>query len=340
MRIKFICVHQLKKKQHEGDVSVDLTSSLIPIDDNVQLLTEQMNMAFTKDDRVVRTEFSAPSGVFQQQLQTFTANQTEENFLNFSRSAMGRLEDLVRGRVGATGGYLVFINYVYRKENMVGVFLVRDAQRVIFNKDQANNTFKIDTRTVINTDKLAMAARIKIDSWKAGNERYHHFTFKATSHSDYFADWVEAELLERSTEDTKLLLSLLKKISPLPTDPETGDEFESDKFLKTVHEFIQSSGKTVRLSDLGRTFWSEPDILLDYIDENNIQINSEFQAAPAILRRFINYEAKSGHLRLLFSHSDWGNKVRLGDNQSQVIIDDQSIRDRIEAMIEEGLLDE
>ncbi|WP_111308674.1 nucleoid-associated protein [Confluentibacter sediminis] len=331
MKIKRLTIHQIEKNQGVLEAHLTTSDGLISVDEEVIFLSERLNDTFRKDEKVIRTEFLEDEDLFQKSLKDFASKKNDKSFYEFSKSSILRVKKLLQSSNFATGGYFVFINYEYRKSEYVGVFIVRDSEEVIFNK-KGQNTFVVNKTTVINTDKLAMAVRVDIGRLSNKEDRYLQFTHKLASTSNYFSDWIEANLLDRSADDTKALIKLIDDLTEFPIDPETGVEFDSEMFREKVFNYINSSGRVVRLRELGKTFWDNSDFLTTYIDEHGINMNHEFQAVNVILSRLKKYEIKSGKIKLTFSRADIeSGRVDIGNN-NQIIITNETLRAKFDEL--------
>lgn len=314
-------IHLIEKKQ-SGNPSLHLSPSLMVIDENVTKLTEKLNDSFRKDEKVLKTEFivSEPK-VFQISTRTFVTNFSNENFMNFSVNSIKRMIDLLSGNNLATGGYFVYSEYTYRKINYLGVFIVKDEEEIIFKRGK-NGDYEVNTTTIVNTSKLAMAIRIDLDKLCKNQNRHLHFTKKQAHLSQYFFDWIEADLADKSTEDTQKLLELVNQlhINEFPINPENSERYTPDEFRTKLYDNILSTGRIVRIREISRTFWDDDDFLTNKFEELEIEISTEFQAPESTLKKLKKYEISAGKIKLVFSQNDIDSgRIWLGD-ENQIII--------------------
>lgn len=326
MEVRKSIIHLIEKEQ-SANPSLQLSASLMEIEENVSMLAEKLNDAFRKDERVLKTEFiNDNSQAFQNGVQTFVNTPTNDTFLTFSETSIRRMIDLLTGNNLATGGYFVYTEYVYRNINYLGVFIVRDEEEIIFKRDEEGG-FEVNTTIVVNTNKLAMAVRIDIDKLRTDEQRYLHFTKKQAHLSQYFFDWIEANLAERSAEDTQKLISLVNRLglNEFPVNPDNNERYTPDEFRTKLYDNILSSGRIVRIRDISRTFWDDEDFLTNKFEELEIEISSEFQAPESSLKKLKKYEIVSGKIKLVFSQNDIdAGRVSLGDG-NQIIIESEEL---------------
>jgi nucleoid-associated protein len=213
------------------------------------------------------------------------------------------------------------------------VFIVRDEEGIIFKRDN-NGDFEVDTTIVVNTNKLAMAVRIDLEKLRLNEDRHLHFTKKQVHLSQYFFDWIEADLAEKSTDDTNKLVQLINKLKleEFPINPENNERFTPDEFRDKIYQNILSSGRIVRIRELSKTFWDNEDFLTNKFEELEIEISNEFQAPESILKRLKKYEISSGKLKLSFTQNDIDSgRVSKGEGY-QIIIDSEELLDKFNSI--------
>jgi nucleoid-associated protein len=332
MQLKKAVIHLIDKEQGTNP-RLDKSSAPLSIDANSIELAERLNEAFKRDEKVLKTEFVEAKSVFQTKVEAFSRNTSIENFMEFAESSLLRMVDLMSGNNFATGGYFVYMEYKYKNTTYLAVFMVRDSEEIIFKKTDSNN-YTVNTTTIVDTSKLAMAVRVNYLSFVNNEKRYLHYTKRQQHQSDYFIRWIEADMAEKSIDDTKALLKIIDSLdaSELPVNPESGDKYSSEEFRNHLYDFINSSGRLVRVRDLSRSFWDDENFLSEKAEDFNIDINGEFQAALSILKQLKKYELKSGKIKISFSKADKDRgRVRRGDN-NQIIIDSEEIRSKFDSL--------
>lgn len=332
MKAKRTIIHGIKKEKNVNEGHLQPSKAHLNESDATNLLGEKLNKTFLQDKKVIRSEFVNGPLAFQKGVSNMKDAPSDEAFMKWSLEAMDLLKILISGVPFATGGYLVFMEFETDSIDFVGVFFVRDSQMVSFHME--DETFQIDVERGIDTSELAMAARINLARYGAGNDRYHEFTFSGPKKTDYFAKWVEVSLLDKSKEDSQALVRLIDHLPELPIDPETGVEYVGDKFRKQVLGFINSVGGTVRLNEISAAYWDNEDYLAEFAQQSDIQISHEFQAVDSIIKQLHKYKVKSRSLELSFARSDLDNgRVIRGDEFDQVIIKDSKIRGGLDDLL-------
>lgn len=333
MEISKSIIHLIEKEQ-SGNPSLQLSSNLLGIGEYEKLLIEKLNDAFRKDEKVLKTEFKIEEPKsFQNGVRSFSMDNSDSLFLSFSGNSLLRMIDLLTGNNLATGGYFVYAEYLYRNIKYLAVFIVRDEEGIIFKKDKEGD-FEVETTVVVNTDKLAMAVRIDLEKLRLEEPRHLHFTKKQAHLSQYFFDWIEADLAAKSNDDTNKLIELINRLEldDFPINPVNNERYTPDEFRKQIYHNILSSGRIVRIRELSKTFWDDDNYLSNKFEEFNIEISNEFQAPESILKKLMKYEISSGKLRLIFTQNDIDSgRISKGEG-FQIIINSEELLEKFNSI--------
>jgi len=165
-----IIIHELVKQADSGEVELYLSEKLMPIDNQTEDLIRTLNDTFISQNDLMHGSLSTPEdALFPGYLQQLSESEfSKDAFVEFSANTMRSLQETLQGVIGAKGGYLVFAEYEHFENKLLGIFLVRDREGVIFRKDQDNKSFKLHTIMHLDTDRLATA-----------NQQIHHANFYA-----------------------------------------------------------------------------------------------------------------------------------------------------------------
>ncbi|MCB0554418.1 MAG: nucleoid-associated protein, partial [Phaeodactylibacter sp.] len=277
-----LIIHELEKEADSADARLFLTDSTIPTSDRAEALVDKLNQTLVQKEDVLNGYLSSPEdalfpGYFQHLLD---GQLSEEAFIAFSRETMSALQLALQGVVGAKGGYLVYADYSEFDHRMLGIFLVRDTEGVVFQKNTAEGAFELNTITYLNTDKLAMACRIHIDRYDGGQGRCVELIKHAKSQkeiSEYFIHWIGLERPESSREMTTTFLQVASEL-PLPAEAETGQPMEESRFREKVLQFAMNSPqKTIHVGHFEKEFYGEEKPVQQYLEDNGLALDEEFR---------------------------------------------------------------
>ncbi|MDR3608953.1 MAG: nucleoid-associated protein [Ignavibacteriaceae bacterium] len=320
MIINNIIVHEIKKNANEIGATNELSNSLLPIDEN------STNLIETLDEKYGSTNIAY--GIFKNEVcETFpkgfgelNVNHSVDNFINFSQEAIKKLTDQIRNISSAKGGYFVFGDYNKSGVNFFSIFLIRNTKGILFQKNGANNSFLINPTTHIDLDKLAMACRINKTRYTLVEGKYISFIKnKLPDISEYFINWIAATEIESSTVYTNELYKLTGHIDkPLLED---GTHMSLDHFRNNVYDFISSRPDgIVNLHNLGEHFYQNPQYVIDFVNQNEYTLDTEFKIDKRKMKKFIRVDIKADGIQLRFTRGEYNRLIRIDDNNPNVII--------------------
>lgn len=330
MEVQKIIIHNIESNNQDGNFQLTTSDHSLAINNNVNLLVDRLNNSFKNQVKVVWTEFLEEERDFQRTVNLYMKDNSNQQFYDFSTIPTARLLDLINSKSNSKGGYYVYVDYIYRKSHYLAVFVVRDEKGIAFNRN--DGMYSIETPTVIDTNKLTMSCRINLTRKGNNLDRYLNFARTRKDVPEYFTDWIEASLAEKSAEDTNNLILLIDKLDKLPIDPDTNEEYDSTKFRSKVCDYIRSNGRVVKVRTLSRAFWNDEGYLTDQAEKLEIILNEEFQAVNSVLNKLKKYEAKSGNLKVSFSKADYDSK-RVSIVSDKVILKDQALIRKLKEQI-------
>lgn len=320
MELSKLIIHEIKKESESNVVELDLSNELVPINDDSIALVNSLSSAY-KSDKILYAIFNEEEGkYFPEKFSEFRASGRSENdFVLFTRNVTGNLETIIRPIRFATGGYLIYAEYIENTISFISVFFVRDVEGKILSK--TDNSYAISTIEYVDTKNLAMACRINETRLESAEGNYLSFTqLKQQEVSEYFKDWISILQLESSSKYTSILYSIISSLEP-PLDEETGKPYELQKFRDQVYNYISSSPtKSINIRDLGEHFFDDPDIIADYATEHDFAIDTEFRYNKRQLQKFIKLEVNRDGINLKVSRGTLDEKIRLSDDNPDIVI--------------------
>lgn len=319
MKVNFVVVHELIKEVNISSAAVDLSSALLELDDNSLGLVNELNKRYTKLSVTYGNFNKIEPSVFQQEFCHFMDNQSDISFLHFSKNTMHSLKDIVKRNAPAKGGYLVYADYE-DFGNFIGVFLIRNTNGKLFQKDAATSMFKINSSLHIDFEKMAMACRINKDIHLDNERRPLSFIKRGNDDiSQYFLDWISTTDKEDNSTDTIYLNKMVNTISP-PIDS-SGNIMERENFKEKIYNYVKSTpGKNVDLKVLGVAFYNNESHFIDYAQMQNLPISTEFKANTQLLKKMINIKVKADYITLDFPEKLFNDKIRIDENDPDHII--------------------
>jgi nucleoid-associated protein len=224
------------------------------------------------------------------------------------------------------------------KNHFFSIFLIRDKTGTKF-KLNANN-ITIDEVIHADTDKLAMACRINITNYEnrnvtTSNNYLGFISIRQPETSEYFLQWIGAEKRKQDTEDSKNLVKILNNIE-IPNDS-NGNPVSKEDFCKQAYDTIDSFRKNaIDINALSTTLFGDNTRIMQYAEENNIELSTGFVADKNIVRNLITRFINADNIILKYPPSYYGAKIKI-DTQSPhiVIIESESFAKAIKEQEQE-----
>lgn len=334
LELNQLIIHELEKDPENSEATLFLSNEIMPQDERALALVQKLNDNFLQKNDVLQGALSSPEdALFPGYFQNLVDNQFEEStFLSFSKETMNALQLAIQGVVGAKGGYLVYADYQQFDAHILGIFLVRDTEGIVFRKKSDASGFNLDDTTYLNTDRLAMACRIHVNKLQEGQNRFVELIKYAKSQkeiSEYFTNWIGLDEPISSKELTNTFLELTSEL-PLPVDTESGAVMEERQFQEKVMSFAMSRPeKVIKLEDFNQEFYGDEPTTQNFIEENEVPLDNEFRFDQNAVKRFFNYRVSTEGITLNFSKSDLVS--------GKVSVDEDAIVIRSEALIKKLL---
>lgn len=320
MELNKIIIHELIKESGSNETELIRSEQLVDIDDNSIGLVSALNNTYNSD-KVLYAVFDKSEGKYYPEkfAEYKESEQSDEDFISFTRSVIGNLETLIQPVTLATGGYFVFAEYTSNTYDFLGVFLIRDTEGKTLSKTE--NSFTIDSIEYVDTSNLAMACRINHGKYDVDEENYLSLTqLRQQEISEYFKNWISIEQIESSSEYTKQLYDIISQIER-PVNPNTESEYEIETFRNLVYNYASSSpNKTINLRDLSQHFYDDPNTISNYALENDIAIDTEFRYNQRQLKRFIKLEVNRDGINFKISRGAFDDKVRFSEEDESLVI--------------------
>lgn len=322
LTINKVVIHELRKEPRANEAETFLSTSVLEISENVQDLIKRLNNSYSKDVINYAVFDAAEDRDFRDRYQTYSGSpKTNTQFLDFTSRTLNNLRGQIINVTLAKGGFFVYADYEDEGINYVGIYIVRDTEGMLFERDEDNHSFEVNLVKYMNTDKLAMGCRIEVAKYLSGDRNYLTLIKNRQSDiSDYFYNWIGVVQPESTTQFTNALYEILNKID-CPVNPLTNTEYSIDEFRKLVVDYIKSSPtNTINLFELGRHFYENDQKIVEFARQNDIAIDTEFKADSKALKRFVSINVSADGINLKFSRGEFRRKVRLSEENPHVIL--------------------
>ncbi len=320
MQLNKIIVHEIIKEVNNDGANCEYSRLQLPIDNKSENLINKLDEKYISASVTNGIFSNIPKEFFPNNFQNLMKNYNEKNFIDFTINAVNALRDQIKNIKPAKGGYFVFADYEKNGVDLFGIFLIRNTNGMLFHKDSDLNSFVINITTHIDLEKLAMACRINLTRYNNNDGKYLSFMkHKIPDISDYFINWIAAIQMESSALYTDELYKISARL-PRPKD-ENGNEISLDEFRKNIYDYMSTRPEGyININDMSRHFYDDDQIIIDFIEENNITIDSEFKFDSRKAKKFIRIDVNADGIHLRFSRGEYNSIVRIDENNPNIII--------------------
>jgi nucleoid-associated protein len=319
MNLQRAIIHEIIKLPQVIGANSFLSQIPLPINQNTIRLASSLNNSFSKDD-ISYGNFKIENNPFYDDFLLHQITLTDSSFISFTQNVTNHLSNALAVTFLAKGGFFVYCEYDLNGIRFIGVYLVRDVEGVLFNRDNVNHTFQINQVRYLDTNKLAMGGRINIE--KLTNNDHNHIALTKSNQADiseYFIDWIGVTRPESNADFTNKLFQLISSIE-CPINPETGKQYELNEFREEAYNLIKASpNKVVNLRELSKTFYGEENKMINYAEANGLELDHEFRYDGRALNKFKRINANKDGIRLSFARGDLGRKVSLSDGDNELV---------------------
>lgn len=338
LQINQLIIHELEKEADSPEAVLFLSDACILIEERAEYLVHKLNHAFDGKAEVLQGYLSSPEdALFPAHFQEMVnAGVKEEAFVHFSRESMQALQLSLQGVTGAKGGYLVYADYMAHESRVLGIFLVRNTEGVIFRRNEDDHSFDLAGITYLNTDRLAMACRIHLDQNRESGH-YAELIKHARSQKEisaYFINWIGLDEPASSRDLTDNFLEVVSQL-PLPVDQETGETMTEGVFREEVMNYaLKSPNKMIEVEKFDQTFYGDQKTVQQYVQDHQVSLEPSFRFDDNTLRDFYRCRAYAQGIALTFNRGHYQNR-QIEIEGDSVVIRSPELVEQIMQMLEE-----
>lgn len=295
--INHAVVHKLHKEKH-GKASVTERATALPITAPVEKLILAIHDLYSGRaskgyGRFETDEINYPTAAILRS--SFQAKTT--TFLDASKLLMGVLATKATAAALATGGY-VLMAQVTNAANITW-FIVA----IINNVDGSvidDKTLEVIDAMHIDLENLRVAGRVNLTDWEKGDAdiRYLGFLKQRGEVADYFKLFLGCNELIAATEETKKLVTVLKKFAK----DQGFDQKAEEDFLQSAFNYCDERNKNdeqLSLDALSNAVWpNDPKKLQDALADGDVQISDGFVPDARCIKALMQMKGKTPYWSL------------------------------------------
>ena len=327
MKVNRMIIHNLKKEQQEKAELIISDKALNPKDKKVISIIEELNSRYRSNiNQGVFARHTGDMNTFQKEFDIYLKSKkptVDERFIKMADKTINMLYERIDSIQAAKGGYIVYADYEpTANKHYFSIFLIRDVKGKVFELNK--NTITIEEVIHADTANLAMTCRINIEKYKnlADSEEDSYLNFisvKQPETSRYFLDWIGAERKKRNKENSKNLVTIITKIDP-PLGKD-GNPVERNTFLRQVYDAVKTFGSNdINVNSLSTIIFGDEMTIMEYADEHDIELATEFYADNDIFKRLLAHFAEGDNIRLRYPPTYFRDKIKIDESSPDTII--------------------
>lgn len=337
MEILNATVHELIKVRNARGATV------IPPEEGEITKSDSLDGLLTKVLHSYNSRCSRHSGSFEQDTENFRFSPNlqglmdgQVEFLEFTNIAMERLRTIINDITFASGGFLMYVRYTHNDRDMLLVAKLNKESGSFFSA----NLREVVESNYLNVDHLQVAARVALQAWQNGEERYLTFVMKQDKDnpSDYFKGFIGCKIDQDSKIESRKLVKVVKdfvshQIEANAIQPDFAPDLQQRAYdyVEALHR--QDPTAPLSFDALANTVWPEnPETFLTFINNHAEQPSTGFIPDRTALKALSNINFKSKELTLKTTYHFKQQHIRIEGNQ--VIIDNAP--ERLIAELREG----
>ena len=322
MDIKNAIVHKIEKKRHHPSIIIEKpTDETLEINDNLLELVSSLTKLYGSKTGRGYGEFI--DNIDGYPLQTRLSEYLGGNisFLAFTKRAMKILKSKIDDARLATGGYLLFVEYLNEESHSFIIASIKDKKGLAF-----DNNLNLNGQMHLDLDKLHEMAKIDITSWSSGDEKYLSFAKSRTSssdHSEYFQSFIGCHELANARSMNELLVAAVREYG-ITNDLTPEEQKNLRGIVLSYCQEKEAANEQIDLVMLSQRINEEsPEKFISFINENEEEypISNHFDPIKSVYKKFQFFKTRKGDVQVQFGLDSLGKNVNLNSQDNLVISD-------------------
>lgn len=320
MEIESVVVHQIDKEEGTNDAesAILITSESYLDIENEQIIkiVETLNNAFSK-----RTINRAILSDLELGFKSTIDNFEDFDLLAVSQLLCTNLHQQIFNLSSAKGGYLVFTLYRALNYNYLGVFFVRKTTGSNIEFQDPNNSWEIELVRYLDVKHFAMGVRVNISNLLNNpDSRYLQLVKGNTEISDYFTNWIGVSNPTSENIDAENLFEIINHI-------DLDDDVDRDEIKRQIYNYARTqTNRLINVRNLSEYIFQDPDKIIDYCNEQNIELSHEFKLKGKHLKKFYKITAQADGIFIQASYDKFNDHdIQVLDSEGSILIRSQEL---------------
>ena len=205
IEVKNIVIHLVNKKAGNRSVKFKAASSVIKVSDAEKRFITDLHSAYYKRSNPMYGVFGGDNPEFKDNLDKYLAE--EQDFLEFSKNGLSIFKNEIQKSAPATGGFLVFAEYVNIDDNIHYLLVLTTNNKDGFS---INDKLEIEDIKSIDMSKVDVACLINLSKYSnyedETGDTYLSFVRGKKDVSVYFLNFIDCNDKTTNKESSKRLM--------------------------------------------------------------------------------------------------------------------------------------
>jgi nucleoid-associated protein len=324
MEIRNAVAHRIEKQRNARGATVISATAEIEKDQALEVLLQHVLTSYNNRSSRHTGSFEPDEENYRLSVGVRAFLEGESDFHALSLTAMERLRVKISDVMFATGGYVLFVRYVHRDREMILIAKLSQEVGAIFSPDLHH----VVQSSYLNLDRLQVAARLDVDAWRAGEERYLTFVLKMEQGhpADYFKEFIGCRIDQDSKVESNKVVAVVRGfVTKLVEDGEIVQELAPDvqrrayDYALELRKAPDSTG--LSFEGLANAVWpDEPEKFLSYLNHHPEQPSAGFMPDRTAFKKLssINFRSKELSVKMTYDFK----QAHVSTEGRRVVIDD------------------
>jgi len=298
-----------------------LRESVLPMTESVKRLFEELHSLYMRRSTKGLGSFDPDVDTypFSRNFGEYLEFSTEENFILFTKKAIGHLKSRISEANLATGGYVLFFLCVNREDETfpyLFITLLRQTKGCVITQE-----LEIDDAEHLDMSKLHIGCQISSSDWKTGKDIPYITFIKGSSSAktpDYFLRAIGCTEYTNARVQTQEFLRALEDYA----DRHNFTHEQKTTMKQRVHDHCRNV-QTINLRAVSAVVDPDhPERFLEFANEGGYKFSEGLEPDKRILKNLREFSAKGEGIKLSCPAVMVGERVLLNENGStpQIII--------------------
>ncbi len=302
--IKEFIIHEIIKEANGMGIFNKATESVSKDDDLSLALVNELHKGISNSTKKAYGVFveGEKSSLFKIDFSEYI--NVNESFFNKSieltgSKSQGSLLNLLNKKNLATGGYIIYIDYLIHNERFFIVCMLNNKQGKSIEIDKAGKP-KIKNTQQLEISNLDLACRINISKFKNDDSTYLCFIHKTSKKkpSDYFVEFLGCKKFNSEQSNSIKLVSIIKAI--------TSNLENKGQIRKDAHTYCLSMSKVkkpIDIFELSMSLFGEEkrNFIFDYAVKNDKEIDHSFSIYKSEVDKLVT---------VIIKKADWIDEIK------------------------------